>query len=244
LECGDPGSALLSTYLDWRVSLEQSGAGSPHSKEASVTKIVVILVGLMFPRYLLALYFLAYVIAAFFWRSYLVKKRTGINPVTLKSSQSVRDFIGRVFKLLFATIAIVVIVFAFLPRYYDYLVPIHWLEQEPVRWIGSVLLLLSLMWTVFAQSQMGESWRIGIDEKNKTPLVQRGVFRFSRNPIFLGMITTLAGLFLVIPNAITLLTFVVGVVVINVQVRLEEEHLKTLHGDDFVSYCRRVRRWL
>jgi protein-S-isoprenylcysteine O-methyltransferase Ste14 len=198
----------------------------------------------MFPKYFLALYFLAYIIAAFFWRSYLVKKRTGINPVTLKSSRSVRDFIGRVFKLLFATIAVVVIVFAFLPRYYHYLVPINWLEQEAVRWIGSVLLLLSLLWTVLAQSQMGESWRIGIDEKNRTPLVQRGVFRFSRNPIFLGMITTLGGLFLVIPNAITLLTLVLGVVVINVQVRLEEEHLKTLHGDDFVSYCRNVRRWI
>ncbi|PYS70102.1 MAG: isoprenylcysteine carboxylmethyltransferase family protein [Acidobacteria bacterium] len=213
-------------------------------QEASVTKIAVILVGPMFPRYFLAVYFLAYVIAAFFWRSYLVRKRTGINPVTLKSSQSVRDFIGRVFKLLFATIAVVVIVFAFVPRYYDYLIPIHWLEQVPVRVIGSVLLLLSLLWTVLAQSQMGESWRIGIDEKNRTALVQRGVFRFSRNPIFLGMISTLAGLFLVIPNAVTLLTFVLGVVVINVQVRLEEDHLKTLHGDDFISYSRRVRRWL
>jgi len=198
----------------------------------------------MFPRYFLALYFVAYIIAAFFWRSYLVKKRTGINPVTLKSSQSVRDFIGRIFKLLFAIIAVVVMVFAFIPGYYEYLVPIHWLEQEAVRWAGSVLLLLSLLWTVFAQAQMGESWRIGIDEKNRTALVQRGVFKVSRNPIFLGMMTTLGGLFLVIPNAVTLLTFVLGVVVINVQVRLEEEHLKTLHGDDFVSYCRRVRRWL
>ena len=203
-----------------------------------------ILIEPMFLKYFLPLYFLAYIIAAFFWRSYLVKKRTGINPVTLKSSQSVRDFVGRVFKLLFATIAVVVMLFAFLPGYYDYLIPIHWLEQEPVRWIGLVLLVLSLAWTVFAQAQMGESWRIGIDEKNRTPLVQRGVFRLSRNPIFLGMLTTLAGLFLVIPNAITLLTFVLGVFVINVQVRLEEEHLKTLHGDDFISYCRRVRRWI
>jgi hypothetical protein len=38
-----------------------------------------------------------------------------------------------------------------------------------------VVLLLSLAWTIFAQSQMGESWRIGIDQKHRTDLVHGGV---------------------------------------------------------------------
>ena len=42
--------------------------------------------------------------------------------------------------------------------------------------------------------------------------MQGGVFGLSRNPIFLGMMLTLLGLFLVIPNAVTLLTFVMGIV--------------------------------
>jgi len=108
---------------------------------------------------------------------------------------------------------------------------------------GNCLLLMSLIWTVVAQAQMGESWRIGIDEQNRTSLVQRGVFGFSRNPIFLGMMLTLLGLFLIIPNALTLLTFVMGVVLIQIQVRLEEKFLAETHGDQYAQYRKRVRRW-
>jgi protein-S-isoprenylcysteine O-methyltransferase Ste14 len=91
---------------------------------------------------------------------------------------------------------------------------------------------------------MGESWRIGIDEGHRTPLVRKGVFGYSRNPIFLGMMLTLLGLFLVTPNAVTLLVLGLGVVLIQIQVRLEEEFLSRAHGDDYADYRRDVRRWL
>lgn len=74
--------------------------------------------------------------------------------------------------------------------------------------------------------------------------MQRGVFSLSRNPIFLGMMLTLLGLFLVIPNALTLLAFVLGAVLIQIQVRLEEEFLGKTHGEEYAGYRRRVRRWL
>jgi protein-S-isoprenylcysteine O-methyltransferase Ste14 len=91
---------------------------------------------------------------------------------------------------------------------------------------------------------MGASWRIGIDSAHNTTLVQTGVFSISRNPIFLGITFTLFGLLFVIPNAITLLVVVLGVVLVNIQVRLEEEYLKTTHGEEYAGYARRVRRWL
>jgi len=91
---------------------------------------------------------------------------------------------------------------------------------------------------------MGESWRIGIDRDHTPMLVKKGVFKISRNPIFLGMITTLLGLLLVLTNALTLLSFVVGVVLISIQVRLEEKYLLTRHGDEYAEYRRRVRRWI
>ena len=183
-------------------------------------------------------------IVAFFWRTYVVRKKTGINPVVFARSDNAHDFIGRVFKLLFVAVVAVVVVYSFIPRIYPYLMPVPWLERSWIQLTGLILLSGSLLWTAFAQAQMGESWRIGIDNAHKTPLVRTGAFRISRNPIFLGMMVTLFGLFLVIPNAGTLLVFVLGVVVINVQVRLEEEYLKTRHGDDYVSYIQNVRRWI
>jgi protein-S-isoprenylcysteine O-methyltransferase Ste14 len=195
-------------------------------------------------RYFLPTYLIAYFIVAFFWRSYVVWKRTGINPVVFKGSDSAHDFIGRVSKLLFAVIVGVVLVYSFLPSAYQYLMPIPWLGRSWIRLVGIILLIASLLWTILAQAQMGESWRIGIDSAHKTKLIQTGVFRVSRNPIFLGIMVTLLGLFLVIPNAVTLLVLVLGIFLINVQVRLEEEYLKITHGDEYAGYIQQVRRWI
>lgn len=193
-------------------------------------------------KYFLPLYFIVYVAAAFVWRSYSVRKATGINPVVFKNSDSAHDFIGRLFKFLFASIALVVLIH-FFPGIYEYTVPIPWLERTWLKWAGAGLMVLSLLWTVIAQYQMGESWRIGIDKEHRSALVQRGVFKVSRNPIFAGMMTTLSGLFLVMPNALTLLTTVLGVVLIAIQVRLEEEYLLKTHGEAYEEYKQNVRRW-
>src|ERR1044071_1914384 len=190
-------------------------------------------------RYFLPIYLLIYVGVAFVWRSYIVRKHTGINPVTFKGNDNAHDFVGRIFKLVF-----VVFVNSFFPDVYTYTAPVQWLEHRWSSSIGVGLLLFSLVWIALAQSQMGEAWRIGIDTEHRTPLVQNGLFGISRNPIFLGMMLTLFGLFLTLPNAFTLLAFVLGVVLIGVQVRLEEEYLARVHEEAYEDYRRRVRRWL
>lgn len=113
-----------------------------------------------------------------------------------------------------------------------------------MRWTGVILLLASLVWTVLAQAQLGDSWRIGIDYELTTELVHRGVFRFSRNPIFLGMLVTLMGLFLIIPSVGTLITLLAGIILLGIQVRLEEEYLTRTHAEKYIEYRRNVRRWI
>jgi protein-S-isoprenylcysteine O-methyltransferase Ste14 len=198
----------------------------------------------MFLRWFLPVYLLIYFAAAFLWRSYLVWRRSGINPVTFKGANTTQDFIGRAFKIVFTIVVAVVVLNSFAPQVYWYTLPINSLEGTRTRSIGVGLLLLSLVWTAIAQAQMGESWRIGIDTAHRTPLVQSGVFGVSRNPIFLGMQVTLFGLFLVIPSAVTSSTLLSGIVLIGVQVRLEEEYLKKTHGEVYTEYCRSVRRWI
>ena len=157
------------------------------------------------------------------FRQVMIVKRekfTGINPITFKGSDNAHDFVGRVFKLVFVIVVLVVLVYSFFPFAYSYTSPIHWLEHRWLRFIGVLLLLLSLLWIALAQSQMGKAWRIGIDTEHRTPLVQKGLFGISRNPIFVGMMLTLFGLFLTLPNTLTLVAFVLGVVLIGVQVRL------------------------
>ena len=192
----------------------------------------------------LPIYLLIYFAFAFFLPSYRVWKSTGVNPVTFRGADNAHDYIGKLFKIVMLGLALLVILYAFAPNYYRFLLPIVWLENQIVQSTGIGLLLFSLGWTVLAQIQMGNSWRIGIDEEKKTALVQTGLFRFSRNPIFLGMIITLIGVFLTIPNALTLLFLVLGFVLIQIQVRLEEEFLSRTQGEEYADYRRAARRWL
>lgn len=130
--------------------------------------------------YFLIVWLLVYFAVAFVLPSYRVWKRTGVNPVTFRGADNAHDYIGKLFKIVMLGLTLVVILYAFAPNYYSLLLPIVWLENQFVQLVGIGLLLLSLGWTVLAQIQMGNSWRIGIDEEKKTALVQAGLFRFSR----------------------------------------------------------------
>lgn len=70
--------------------------------------------------------------------------------------------------------------------------------------------VFALIWVLIAQAQMGTSWRIGIDTENETMLITHGIFRLSRNSIFLGMRGNLLGMFFVLPNVLTLVLCLLG----------------------------------
>jgi protein-S-isoprenylcysteine O-methyltransferase Ste14 len=197
-----------------------------------------------FIKYFATIFFIAYMLIAFVFPSVRTYKQTGINPVTFSNSDNAHDYIGRLFKILLALISITIVAYWVNGNTYQLLLPATYLEIPALHCAGVILCLLSLIWTSIAQWQMGKSWRIGIDEKNKTALISTGLFRFSRNLIFLGMKATLLGYFLLLPNAVTLLVFVSGFRLIQIQVRLEEEFLLKQHGTNYENCKRNVRRFL
>ncbi len=195
-------------------------------------------------RFFIPIYLLVFFGAAFLWRSVLVWKQTGVNPYRLGGGDTAHDFIGVLFRFTLIACLLIAVLYAFVPVAYPLLAPLTWLQHIALVIVGSLLLIASLVWVLVAQAQMGQSWRIGIDDTNKTELVQTGLFRLSRNPIFLGMRVMLLGFFLVLPNAATLSVWLLGDALMQIQVRLEEEYLARLHGDLYRRYCSAVRRWL
>jgi len=78
-----------------------------------------------------------------------------------------------------------------------------------------------------------------------TALVMSGIYRFSRNPGYLGLAIIQLGLAIVIDNVWIVLADIVAVIVTTVFViKLEEEKLLTAFGQDYAEYCARVRRWI
>ncbi len=145
-------------------------------------------------------------------------------------------------KLLIALLFASVLCFSVSDNVYQYLTPIPYLQKEWLTMVGLFTIHISLVWIIIAQYQMSTSWRIGIDEKNKTELKIKGVFSFSRNPIFLGMVLSAVGLFIIIPNALTFFLTLTTYFIIQIQIRLEEEFLTWQHGENYISYKKSTRR--
>jgi protein-S-isoprenylcysteine O-methyltransferase Ste14 len=196
------------------------------------------------PLAALAGYFAAYFGIAFVWRSWLVYRRTGTNPVVFPPGSGLHAYVGQAFRAVLAGCAAVAVAVAAAPSAVRWLGGYEALHLPAVAWAGWSLLTIALVWLLIAQAQMGIAWRIGIDERVRTPLVQRGLFGVSRNPIFLAMRVSLLGFVLVLPSAATLALLAAGEVLMQIQVRLEEEHLRVEHGVAFARYEAKVRRWL
>jgi len=194
----------------------------------------------------LLIYFVLFLGACLLWRMMRVWKKTKINPLMLQSGLSkdtAHDYVTQHFKWLSLISALIFVYGAVDSRIYSWLIPIPYFLGPGFQYFGWAILGISFVICVVAQTQMGNSWRVGIDFKNRTELVHQGIFRASRNPIFMTMIGTLLGVFLLIPNAWTLVLLIQGYTIVQIQVRLEEQHLATLHGDHYRRYCSQVRRW-
>ncbi len=195
-------------------------------------------------KIILPIYLALFFGLAMFWRSYVAWKRTGVNPYALGNGDTVHDYVGKLFRFTLIATALIVLAFSLSESLYNLLMPIPWLDSSLLIGIGLALLASALIWVLVAQIQMGDSWRIGIDEKTNSPLVQHGLFGVSRNPIFLGMLVMLVGLLFAIPTAATLIVTLLGFALIHIQVRLEEPFLLDKYGEAYRVYQKHVRRWL
>lgn len=192
----------------------------------------------------LPIYVAVFLGAAMVWPSYRVWRRTGVNPYVLTRGDDAHSYVGGLFRLCLTTLVVIVGIAVVSPEIYRLLTPIDWLMSPNIVLVGEVLLVAALGWVLVAQIQMGDSWRIGVDKTRATALVRHGLYGWSRNPIFLGMLVMLLGFVLVLPSAASLAVAVLGHALIQIQVRLEEAHLARLHGDDYRAYRTAVRRWL
>ena len=103
--------------------------------------------------------------------------------------------------------------------------------------LGDGIFLLSVLC-------MKDSWRAGIPDKDRTELVTTGIYRFSRNPAFLGFDLMYAGVLLLYGNLLTLGFSVFAMVMLHLQILQEERYLANAFGAPYQAYCRQVFRYL
>lgn len=111
--------------------------------------------------------------------------------------------------------------------------------------VGWGLIALGLVLMVVAVLQMMGSRTTVIPRRDPEALVSGGVFRLSRNPIYLADAILLAGVYIALDALIALPLVLVFMRVIERRfIRDEEARLARHFGESFDEYRNRTRRWL
>lgn len=91
---------------------------------------------------------------------------------------------------------------------------------------------------------MRDSWRAGIAEQDKTEMVTRGIYGWSRNPAFLGFDLVYLGILLMYMNWVLILWTIAAMIMMHLQILQEEKYLPTVFGEEYLDYKKKVFRYL
>ena len=128
----------------------------------------------------------------------------------------------------------------------NWLVPLPFLPVDlPAGWLGAMVFILALAlvaWAIVTITRAGSNVPTNLPT---TTIVASGPYRFTRNPIYLGMFLGLIGLAIAFDNLWLLMMLVPFALVIRYGVVAREEtYLERKFGDVYRRYRARVRRWL
>lgn len=103
--------------------------------------------------------------------------------------------------------------------------------------IGDLIFLISVLC-------MKDSWRAGIPESDKTKLVTNGIYKFSRNPAFLGFDFMYIGVLIMFFNPVNLIFTFSPIVMLHLQILQEEKYMEATFGEEYINYKKKTFRYL
>jgi protein-S-isoprenylcysteine O-methyltransferase Ste14 len=171
------------------------------------------------------------IIAATLVRGVAIRRRTGDHPLAFPSATGAQRASGLVFAVSTAALIVASGIGA-------------QAELRDLSWLAAILAIFGAGAVIVAQIQMGRAWRIGVRQRDAPLFVSHGLFRYSRNPIFLAMMLVGLSAAMVSASWWAWLSWVTFVVACIVQVRIEEAHLSASFGSQYEEFKARVPRWL
>jgi protein-S-isoprenylcysteine O-methyltransferase Ste14 len=114
---------------------------------------------------------------------------------------------------------------------------------RPLQWFSLFLWGLGFTLAMAGRFGLGSSFRVGC-AKEKTVLRTGGIYRFSRNPIYLGLNSTFLASALYTLNPVVFLVGAASSVIHHRIILAEEECLRRMFGREYEEYCGRVGRYI
>lgn len=89
------------------------------------------------------------------------------------------------------------------------------MDRDFISILGLLVISLGIVFFIVAAITMKNSWRVGIDKSTKSKLITEGIYRYSRNPAFVGFYLMFIGLFLVYMDIITCIIMLLNIYAMN-----------------------------
>jgi protein-S-isoprenylcysteine O-methyltransferase Ste14 len=123
--------------------------------------------------------------------------------------------------------------------------PLARIVIPPLSYVGLVPLFFGIVITSSAARAFSRAGTPIRPFERSTKLVTGGLYRYTRNPMYLGLTLILAGTWLLLGTASALLPIAVFIWIIQEGfIRGEERFLDEIFGEEYRGYKNRVRRWI
>lgn len=117
--------------------------------------------------------------------------------------------------------------------------------SSPLIFLGLLPLVLGVVINLLADNAFKQQGTTVKPFEESSALVITGVFRFSRNPMYLGFVLGLIGIALLLGSLTPWIVIAVFAVLMDAMfIRGEENMLAARFGQDFLEYQRQTRRWI
>jgi len=112
-----------------------------------------------------------------------------------------------------------------------------------ISWIATALLITATIVFIVSFTQLNEAAKMGIPEEN-TKLKTKGIYSFSRNPLYLAVFTICISSVIYFPDIFNLILAIAGIIVHHRMALEEEKFLGQRFGTEWLNCKQKVRRYL
>lgn len=123
--------------------------------------------------------------------------------------------------------------------------PVLTIVPQPWNWLGLLVILAGVVIILSPAIDFRRSETTIIPFQESSKLVITGMYRITRNPMYVGMVCILFGIAVISGRLSPFVVPLIFIPVLNSRViRHEEAMLEERFGEEYTDYRRKVRRWL